>query len=53
MAERMSGKHKGEIVLSKRGDATLRKYLYLATITLVGTNPIFRQLHENNVQISI
>jgi hypothetical protein len=47
----MSGKYKGQIKLSKRGDATLRKYLYLAMITLVGTNPVFRQMHENNVQI--
>jgi transposase len=47
----MSGKRKGQIVLSKRGDATLRKYMYLATLTLVGTNPDFRQLHENNVQV--
>jgi transposase len=51
LAESMSGKRKGEIVLSKRGDAKLRKYLYLATLTLVGTNPVFRQLHENNVQV--
>jgi transposase len=51
LAESMSGKRKGQIVLSKRGDATLRKYMYLATITLVGTNPVFRQLHENNVQV--
>jgi transposase len=29
----------------------LRKYMYMATITLVGINPVFRQLHENNVQI--
>jgi transposase len=51
LAESMSGKRKGQIVLSKRGDATLRKYMYLATITLVGINPVFRQLHENNVQV--
>jgi transposase len=51
LAESMSGKRKGQIVLSKRGDAKLRKYMYLATITLVGTNPVFRQLHENNVQV--
>ncbi|MCU6790652.1 transposase [Paenibacillus sp. WQ 127069] len=51
LAERMSGKHKGQIMLSKRGDATLRKYMYLATIVLVGTYPVFRQMHENNVQI--
>ncbi|WP_282940461.1 IS110 family transposase [Paenibacillus sp. RC67] len=51
LAESMSGKRKGEIVISKRGDAKLRKYLYLATLTLVGTNPVFRQLHENNVRV--
>lgn len=50
LAESMSGKRKGQIVLSKRGDATLRKYLFLATLQLVGTNPVFRQLHENNVR---
>jgi transposase len=51
LAESMSGKRKGQIVISKRGDAKLRKYMYLATLTLVGTNPVFRQLHENNVQV--
>jgi hypothetical protein len=38
-------------VLSKRGDATLRKYLYLAALQLVGNKPLFRQLHKNNVQV--
>lgn len=51
LAESTSGKRKGQIVLSKRGDATLRKYLYLATLQLIGNNPVFRQLHEYNVQI--
>lgn len=51
LAESMSGKRKGQIILSKRGDSTLRKYLYLATLTLVGTNPVFKQLHEKNVQV--
>jgi transposase len=51
LAERTSGKYKGQIKLSKRGDATLRKYMYLATISVIGTNPVFRQMHENNVQI--
>lgn len=50
LAESTSGKRKGQIVLSKRGDATLRKYLYLATLQLIGTNPAFQQLHEHNVQ---
>jgi transposase len=50
LAEKMSGKYKGQIMLSKRGDATLRKYLYLATLQLVGNHAVFRQLHEHNVQ---
>jgi transposase len=50
LAESTSGKRKGQIVLSKRGDAALRKYMYLATIRLVGNNPAFKQWHEHNVQ---
>lgn len=50
LAESTSGKRKGRIVLSKRGDSALRKYLYLATIQLVWNNPVFRHLHEQNVQ---
>ncbi|NHN35521.1 IS110 family transposase [Paenibacillus agricola] len=51
LAESMSGKRKGQIVLSKRGDATLRKYMYLATLRLIGSNPFFRKWHEHNVQV--
>jgi transposase len=51
LAESMSGKRKGQIVLSKRGDATLRKYLYLATLRLIGNNVLFRKWHEHNVQV--
>ncbi|MCM3631665.1 transposase [Paenibacillus glycanilyticus] len=35
LAESSSGRRKGQIVLSKRGDSALRKYLYLATVQLV------------------
>jgi transposase len=51
LAESMSGKRKGQIVLSKRGDATLRKYLYLATLRLIGNNPFFQKWHEHNVNV--
>ncbi|WP_369405542.1 transposase [Aneurinibacillus tyrosinisolvens] len=51
LAESMSGKRKGQIVLSKRGDATLRKYMYLATTQLVANNPAFKQWHEHNVEV--
>ena len=53
LAESTSGKRKGQIVLSKRGDAMLRKYLYLAMLQLVGNNPLFRQLHKNKIIIGI
>jgi transposase len=51
LAESTSGKRKGQIVISKRGDSTLRKYLFLATIQLIGVNPVFRELHEYNVKV--
>ncbi|WP_246079728.1 IS110 family transposase [Paenibacillus piri] len=51
LAESTSGKRKGQIVLSKRGDSTLRKYMFLATIQLIGVNPVFRELHEHNVKV--
>ncbi|MCQ6559914.1 transposase [Paenibacillus mendelii] len=50
LAESTSGKRKGRIILSKRGDSALRKYLYLATVQLVWNNPVFRHLHKHNVQ---
>jgi hypothetical protein len=46
-----SGKRKGQIVISKRGDSTLSKYLFLATLQLIGVNPVFRELHEYNVKV--
>ncbi|GAX89205.1 IS110 family transposase [Effusibacillus lacus] len=51
LAESTSGKRKGQIVLSKRGDAMLRKYLYLAVLGLVGNNPVFQKWHEHNVTV--
>ncbi|MCM3571504.1 IS110 family transposase [Neobacillus mesonae] len=49
LAEASSGKWKGQIVLSKRGRSRLRRFLYLATMSLVMNNPDFKELHSNNV----
>ncbi len=49
LAESMSGKRKGQIVLSKRGRRQLRKYLYLAVMGLVANHPAFRRWHNHNV----
>ncbi|MDR7079904.1 transposase [Neobacillus niacini] len=51
LAEASSGKWKGQIVLSKRGRSRLRRFLYLATMSLVMNNPDFKELHANNVNV--
>lgn len=51
LAESTSGKTKGQIALSKRGRRQLRKYLFLAVLSLVTNNPAFKQWHEHNVKI--
>jgi transposase len=48
LAECTSGKFKGQIKLSKRGDSALRKHLYLAMISLVGQHLDFKQWHTRN-----
>ena len=51
LSEASSGKWKGLIVLSKRGRSRLRRFLYLATMSLVMNNPDFKELHANNVNV--
>jgi transposase len=51
LAEASSGKWKGQIVISKRGRARLRRFLYLATMSLVMNNPEFKAIHDTNVKL--
>jgi transposase len=51
LAEASSGKWKGQIVISKRGRSRLRRFLYLATMSLVMNNPEFKAIHTNNVKV--
>lgn len=51
LAEASSGKWKGQIVLSKRGRSRLRRFLYLATISLIVNNREFKALHTHNVKV--
>ncbi|MFD2509687.1 IS110 family transposase [Halalkalibacter alkalisediminis] len=51
LVEASSGKWKGQIVLSKRGRSRLRRFLYLATMSLVMNNPEFKELHAHNVNV--
>lgn len=48
LAECTSGKFKGQIKLSKRGDSALRKHLYLGMVSLVGHHPDFQRWHAHN-----
>ncbi|CRK84734.1 transposase IS116/IS110/IS902 family protein [Neobacillus massiliamazoniensis] len=51
LAEASSGKWKGQIVISKRGRFRLRRFLYLATMSLVMNYPEFQALHSQNVKV--
>ncbi|MED3689922.1 IS110 family transposase [Peribacillus butanolivorans] len=51
LSEASSGKWKGQIAISKRGRSRLRRFLYLATMSLVMNNPEFKALHANNVKV--
>ena len=51
LAEASSGKWKGQIVLSKRGRSRLRRFLFMATMSLVINNPEFKAIHSNNVKV--
>lgn len=41
-----SGKHKGQTTISRRGRKRLRYLLFEASMSLVSTNPEFRELHH-------
>ncbi|PWV87364.1 transposase IS116/IS110/IS902 family protein, partial [Paenibacillus cellulosilyticus] len=51
LSENSSGKHKGEVKLTKRGRPGLRKVLYQAVFQMVSVNPEFKALHQYNKQI--
>lgn len=51
LVEASSGKWKGQIIISKRGRSRLRRFLYLATMSLVMNNPEFRAIHSHNVKV--
>jgi len=51
LAEASSGKWKGQIVISKRGRLRLRRFLFLATMSLVANNTEFKALHTQNFKV--
>jgi transposase len=51
LAEASSGKWTGQIVISKRGRSRLRRFLFMATMSLVMTNSEFKAMHSHNVNV--
>jgi len=49
LVENSSGKHKGKTRISRRGRRRLSHGLFIAMITILATNPEFRQLHKKNI----
>jgi transposase len=51
LAERSSGKYKGQIKLTKRGNSLLRKHLYFTVFHLLSFNEAFQAMHAHNTQV--
>ncbi|QQE78244.1 IS110 family transposase [Alicyclobacillus sp. SO9] len=51
LAERTSGKYKGQIKLTKRGNSLLRKHLYFTVFHLLSYNQAFQALHAHNIEV--
>jgi len=49
LKEKSSGRHVGQLRITKRGSAMARKYLYLATLRLIKSHPIVKAWYENKV----
>jgi transposase len=51
LAEASSGKWVGQIVISKCGHLLLRRFLFMASMSLVMNNTEFQAMHARNVQV--
>jgi transposase len=51
LAEASSGKWTGQMKISKRGRSRLRRFLFMATMSLVMNNSEFQAMHKHNVQV--
>lgn len=49
LKEKSSGRHVGQLKITKRGSAMARKYLYLATLRLIKSHPVVKAWYENKM----
>jgi transposase len=49
LKEKSSGRHVGQLKITKRGSAMARKYLYLAALRLIKSHPVVKAWYQNKV----
>ncbi len=49
LKERSSGRHIGQLKLTKRGSSIARRYLYFAALRLIRDDPVVKQWYQNKV----
>ena len=49
LKERSSGKHKGQLRITKRGSGSARMYLYMAVLRLVHNNTIIKAWYQKKI----
>ena len=49
LREKSSGRHVGQLKLTKRGSSVSRKYLYFATLRLLQHDPVIRQWYQHKI----
>jgi transposase len=49
LKEKSSGRHHGQLTITKRGSSTARRYLYFAALRLINTDPIIQQWYQQKV----
>ncbi len=49
LKEKSSGKHKGQLKISKRGSSIVRQYLYLAVLRLIHRDRVFSAWHKRKI----
>ncbi len=50
LKERSSGKHKGQLKITKRGPGRPRKYLHLATLRMSRQDPVMEAWYQNKIK---
>jgi transposase len=50
LKERSSGKHKGQLKITKRGPGVARYYLYYAVLRWINKDPVIQSWYQRKVQ---